>query len=192
MVTLLSPLVEMRRQVNKDSFFLETDSKKLAEDFVLNSIRTLLDKKIVFKYKELDLLSSWEVKIRIDSVIEKHKKTNRFDCEIELATLSNDHRRFILIPYLIWTRTTDEYHEGACGKAGYRDYINKSYCTWTSAEAYLFLVNRKTKKIVYYKKNFWSQQTIYMPFQSRIYRSFERCVKPLLRKVGSDNSFTAK
>ncbi len=178
-VVVLGPIVEMRRQVNKDSFFTETDSKQNAEALAVEAINGLFGARLTLKHKQLDLINSWIIKLTLDSAVRVPSRRPLLNA----PTLFQDNDNFTLIPYLIWTRTTNDYVESNCGKVGYRDYIHERYCTWTSSQVYLFLVHNKTKEIVYFKESFWSKATIYTPYKQRITRSFEKCSGPLLRKL---------
>ncbi len=176
------PIVEARRAPDRKSFYSDNDALQPAEELTKKALHQLLDSRLPLKYKEANNINSLEVKKMVDSVLDKFLATKYAHFRVDQKSVPRE-ANLILISYLIWTRSTPEFESDQCGLDG-KIYMLQRYCTWTRAQAYLFLIDGKSREVVYFKYNQWDTGNIYLPFEKRVTRSFKRCSQALLRKIG--------
>ncbi len=120
----------------------------------------------------------------LDSVLNEFKIAKFKKIKLTQALTYPAKSNLIMIPYFVWTRSTEDYDKGKCGKVGYRDYGNYKYCTWTRSQTYVLVINRKSKEVIFFKYWGWQIETLFLPYEYRVTRSLRHCMNPLLRKLG--------
>lgn len=179
------PIIECRRQVTEQTYYNDEEAFQVADTLTSNVLHRLLDSQLNLKYGEIKNIGSDELKKMMDSVVKRlinvEYKHFVFNKRFEILSQAN----LILIPYLVWTRTTPEFEKEKCiwGRGAARIYASNSICTWTRTQTYFFLINRSSGEIVYYKDYYWSMEDIWMPYEKRITRSLKHCARPLLKNL---------
>ncbi len=180
------PIIECRRQARDDFFYKDPDKEinRSAETFTKKALHELLDKRLPVRFAELDTLEYSKSKKIVDSVLGKFLTT-----EVEYFRISQElnfktERNLILIPYLVWTRGTDDYHGDKCSYVGHNAFRGNSACLWTQSQTLLLMINRKSKEVVYFKYSQCNMGLIYSPYEVRVRLNFKHCAQPLLRKLG--------
>lgn len=183
-IYVAGPLIETRLQTTKDSFTGDSESFEPAERLTKKALHQLFDGRLKVEYDQTDPINSWRTKIAVDSLLDKFSKAQYLSCSVNSNLQFQTKASLILIPYLIWTRTTRDYDDGTCGHDSGRNYFSDQHCYWTKASAYLLLIDKKTKVVLYFKSSNWFFLDILLPFDKRVTKSFKRCSQPLLRKLG--------
>gem|GEM_PF-3841285 len=147
---MAGPLIETRLQITKDSFTGDYESLEPAERLTKTALHRLLDGRLKVKYDQTDRINSWRTKIAIDSLLNEFTKAQYTNYSIKRNLPLPTKANLILIPYLIWTRTTREFDSEKCGRRG-RNYILNNICYWTRSEAYIFMISLKTRELIYFK-----------------------------------------
>jgi hypothetical protein len=182
-IFIVEPIIESRIQYNKNSYWEDSyDGLQLARTLTKTALHELFDDRLPVQYVQPNYNDSWRAN-ELDSILAKFLNTKYERFLINKKLLTPTSSGFILVPYLIWTRTTPEFESEKCGLDG-KTYMLNRVCTWTQAQAFLFLVDKKNGEIVYYKDSFWSKEGITEPFQHRVTKSFMRASQPLLRSLG--------
>src|SRR5579872_5670173 len=65
------PIIECRRQVTKDSFFVETEALRVADTLTRKALHQLLGKQLPIKFAELNSDGLWKTKNLLDSILSK-------------------------------------------------------------------------------------------------------------------------
>ncbi len=186
------PIVETRRQATIDSFYKDPDKEiyDSALSFTNNALHKLLGKKgLPIRFAEFDSVEYSKSKALLDSVLGKFMISEVKDFDIHQELKFQTERNLILIPYLIWTRSTSDYSDwgrkdGKCVKIGRNSFRGNNACLWTQSQTILLVINIKNKEIVYFKYSQWDTRPIFSPYEKRIMLNFKHCAQPLLRKLG--------
>lgn len=179
------PVVECRRQITEQTYNNDEEAFQVADTLASNALHKLLDSRLNIKYGMIENINSHDLRKLLDSVVNRlinvEYKHFVFNKKFDIPSQAN----LILIPYLVWTRTTPEFEREDCiwGRGAGRIYTPNSVCTWTKAQTYFFVINRNKREIVYYKDSYWSRGHIWMPYESRITLNFRHCAEPLLQKL---------
>ncbi len=181
-IFVMYPITETRRQITNDSYTDDLETFQSAEDLTKKALHGLFDNRLKVRYGESDFGTFRKTKTLLDSVLKKFadKKYKKFIIDKKSETSSSSN--LILIPYLIWTRTTEDFEKEKCGLNG-KIYALAKDCRWTDAKACLLLIDRKKGEVVYFKQNWWRMAGLYFPYEQRITRSLKECSQPLLRKL---------
>jgi hypothetical protein len=186
-IYVMCPIIETRMQTTKDSYHSDGESFQPAFDLTKKAIHILFSNHLPVKFEEVKDYNFGirDEKVLLDSLLNEFTKGLYASCSINKNSHFPTKANLILIPYLIWTRTIPEFQseKGNCGKAGYKDYFNHNTCTWTRSQAFLFLIDRRSNQILYYKENTWMRDFPDLPFEDRVTKSFKQCAQPLLRRL---------
>lgn len=182
-IFIISPIIETRRQITKDSYIGDYESFELAQNLTVKALHYMLRDGLPVKFDTRDPINSWTAKIIADHTLLKflQRKYDHFPVREELEIPSKAN--LVLIPYLIWVRTTEEYDDGSCGHNAGHNYVLDQHCYWTKAYVHLFLVDRHSRELVYYSQTAWGYGQILMPYEERVDRLFGKCIRPMLRNL---------
>jgi hypothetical protein len=184
-VLVAYPIIECKRQSNTTSY-ADEEALEPATKLTKKVLHTLFDGRLNARYDSISYADQNANKKILDSVLSSFLTKKQKNYKISQPLKFPSNASLILIPYLIWTRSTDDYNYGKCGIDG-KIYSTNSVCTWTRAQAHLILVERENREIIYFKYNQWDRGNMWMPFEPRIYRSFYQCSKKLLKKLGKNS-----
>ena len=176
------PIIETRLQITKYRYDKDNETFPLADSLTNKALHKLLDGVLSVKYEGLEYTNSSGLTSVLDTLLSKARdyKFDKFSNKNKTLEGANH----ILIPYLIWTRTTKEYdHDKRNYTAGITHQGGSEIVTWTSVQAFLFLIDLNSNRILYYRDHFYSRGNIYLPYEQRVLKSFKKCLRPLLRKM---------
>lgn len=149
-------------------------------------IRMAIDRLFGLKWRLVSPKFSASDEIKVKTIIDAtltRLKLNRFaSFRIEDRDFPDAGGRFLMVPYLTWTRTIENFDPKKKRNIylGGASYDTRSY-TWREAKAFLFIIDMNTHEIVYYSYKFWSGGLPGEPEQDKILRMFKRCGKALMR-----------
>jgi hypothetical protein len=153
--SLADPIWESRIQITADSFEIEYSALRALDSLAQFAIRRMLDSIGVANSDRAVDLPRATTKPILDSMIAKLNKHNYKNFQLAGRIPFTGGRKLLLIPYIIWTRTTREFESERCYYGGYKYYGNPN-CTWTQCHAYLFLIDNETRQLVYYRSSNWA------------------------------------
>ena len=182
-VYVFYPIVEAKRESNAANFKdPETIVFQMADSLTKKALHQQLDGRLPARFAGFDSGQYVKVKKILDSMLLKfmNSKVKHVTVHQDLKLPSNFN--LILIPYYIWTRSTEDYDQGKCSPGGGKNYGFK-WCTWTASDTHLIMINCKKQEVIFFKFNGWRIDTLYLPSEYRIARNFRHCTKPLLRKL---------
>jgi hypothetical protein len=178
------PIVKSRRQATKDYSYDEFEALKALDSLTNLTIHTLVDGRQSVKFGPLGYAKSIVYSRLLDSILSAFTSRQYHEFKIAQNLDSETERNLIIIPNIIWTRSTEDYNKGKCGKVGYRDYANRNYCTWTRSQTLIVMIDKRRREVIYFKYYQWDREDISMPFERIVNRSFRKCFRPILRKLG--------
>ncbi len=184
-VYVVYPIVEAKRQSNSAIFKdPENEAYQIADSLTKKALHQQLEGRLPIWFAGFDSGTYVTTKKLLDSVLAKFMKSNVKHFPLGEGFVFPTKMNLILIPYYIWTRSTEDYDKGKCSQGGYRTYGGREDCTWTRSQTHLIMIDCKKKEIVYFKYIQWDIGTIFLPSEYRVTRNFRHCIKPLLRKLG--------
>jgi hypothetical protein len=178
------PIVKSRRQATKDYSYDEFETLSVLDTLTNRAIHKFADGRLRAKFGTLTDAESNVYTRLLDSILSKFMSRQYQEFKIAQNLDFSAGQNLIIIPHIVWTRSTEDYNEGDCGKVGYRDYVNSKYCTWTRSQTLLIMIDKRRREVIYFRYCQWDRVKLWLPFERIVNRSFRKCFRPILRKSG--------
>jgi hypothetical protein len=186
-IYVVTPIVETRRQITRETFVPDEEALSPAIALTSKALHDLFDHHLRVKYLREDPDTTLERKMQLDTILKRFVSAEYKQFTTGMKLNGYPSVKLVLIPYLIWTRTTPEFESEKCGPSG-RIYTPNERCYWTRSQAYLFLIDNRTSELVYYRVNEWYIRNLRLPFEKGIAYSFRHCSRDLLRSMNRKSS----